>query len=174
LPNELSLVDVTEANYASIPIPCRYCLYWQKTEPFTEDMARPEAGPEKLVWWRRTTSDFGTCHKIATVDGEPAGFIQYAPARYFPRVETFAPLVASPDALFIACLYLEKDWRGKGLGIAMVRQLVAELRRIGRPIETISEDGSTDNPSGPVDLYVKQGFNVIGTNKDWKLLRLKM
>ena len=38
----LSLQDVTEINYHSIPSPCGYCLYWQKTGPFTEDMVKPE------------------------------------------------------------------------------------------------------------------------------------
>jgi len=171
----LALQNVTEANYPSIPAPCGYCLWWQKTEPFTEAMASPAAQPEKLAWWREVEAESGNCHKVALVDGAPVGFVQYAPARYFPRVQTFAPLAPSKDAVFIACLYLKKEWRGKGLGIAMLRELVEALRKDGRgAVETISQENATDNPSGPVDLYVKQGFRVTTRNGDNALLRLEL
>lgn len=171
----LALQDVTETNYRSIPSPCGYCLYWQKAGPFTEDMVNPEMEQEKLAWWCNVTAEFGTCHKIAIVDDTPVGFIQYAPARYFPRVDTYAPLAPSQDALFIACLYLKKESRGRGIGILMLEELIAALRKSGcGAIETLARENSTDNPSGPVDLYLKQGFGVKGKNEDWALLRLEL
>ena len=119
-------------------------------------------------------SEFGTCHKIAMVDKAPAGFIQYAPAKFFPRLTTYAP-IPSRDAVFIACLYLKKERRGKGLGILMLEQLVAVLRQKGYvAIETLARGNSVDNPSGPADLYVKQGFEVKHAKGQWSLLRLEL
>lgn len=170
-----SLVDVTETNYHSIPSPCGYCLYWQKTGTFTEDTVEPAMEQEKLAWWRKVMSQFGTCHKIAMVDKAPAGFIQYAPSGFFPRLKTYAPLTPSRDAVFIACLYLKKECRGKGLGIRMLEELVAALRQKGYvAIETLARGNSVDNPSGPADLYVKQGFEVKHTKGKWSLLRLEL
>jgi hypothetical protein len=37
---------------------------------------------KKLEWFREVVADFGSCMKIARLDGVSVGFVQYAPAEY--------------------------------------------------------------------------------------------
>jgi len=171
----LTLINVDENNYANIPASCRHCLYWQTTGADSEGTVAPGAESKKLAWWRQVSQEFGNCHKIALLDNVPAGFIQYAPPRFFPRTDTYAPVTPSADAVFIACLYLDKATRGKGLGIQLLKELIAYLKgKDQTAIETFARANSTDNPSGPSDLYLRQGFKVKREKDGFTLLRLEL
>jgi hypothetical protein len=55
--------------------------------------------------------------------------MQYAPAKFFPRVKDYASGPPSEDAIFIACLYVtNKEACGKGLGTAMLKDLITEFK----------------------------------------------
>ncbi|MDH7564718.1 MAG: hypothetical protein QHH24_07605 [Candidatus Bathyarchaeota archaeon] len=49
-----------------------------------------------------------------------AGFVQFAPAKFFPRAAEYVSGSPSENAVFVACLYVaKKENRGKGLGTAI-------------------------------------------------------
>lgn len=170
----LRIERVNEDNFKEIPNPCKYCLYWQTSGSFGEEMLKPEMEQKKREWFNKVNSEFGSCIKTAYLNGTPIGFIQYASAKFFPRVEEYASGPPSEDAVFIACLYLtNKEERGKGLGTIMLENLVAELKeRKFEALETFARKNSADNPSGPIKLYLKHNFKIKNDKDDFPLIRL--
>lgn len=174
--NLIKIEKVNEKNFQEIPSPCRYCLYWQKTGAFGEEMLKPSMEKEKQKWFSEVAEAFGSCIKIAYYNDVPIGFMQYAPPKYFPRVKEYASGPPSDDAVILACLYVtNKEYRGKGLGKEMLKDLIVELKKGGfKALETFARKGSAENPSGPLELYLKQNFKVKIDKDDFPLLRLEI
>jgi ribosomal protein S18 acetylase RimI-like enzyme len=139
-------------------------------------MLKPEMERKKQEWFTKVTNEFGCCIKVAYFDGVPMGFMQYAPAKFFPRVREYAAGPPSEDAIFLACLYIanNKD-RGKGVGTTMLENLLAELEERGfKTIETFARKSSENNPSGPLKLYLKHNFKIRNEGEDFPLVRLEL
>jgi len=174
--SKLRIENVTNKNFGEIPNPCRYCLYWQTTGEYSETMLKPETEHQKKKWLNRVAKAFGNCIKLAHLNDAAIGFIQYAPAKFFPRTREYASGTPSDEAVFIACLYIvKKEERGKGFGTSMLKNLLAELReRDCLTVETFARKNSGDNPSGSVRLYLANGFEVKNEKDDFPLLCLKL
>jgi GNAT superfamily N-acetyltransferase len=172
----LKIEKVDKRNFKDISSPCKYCLYWQTSVPFDEEMLKPEMEREKREWFSKVIRDFGNCGFIAYFRGVPMGFIQYASIGFFPRIEEYASGPPSEDAVFLACLYIaDKEARGKGLGTAMLKELLAELRkRKFEAVETFAGKKSENNPSGPLELYLKCGFKIRNDKDDFPLVRFEL
>jgi GNAT superfamily N-acetyltransferase len=165
-----------EKDFRNIPSPCRYCLYWQTSDEYDQKRLKPENETEKQEWVRKVIAEFGPSIQTSYLDGEPIGFVQYAPARFFPRTKEYVSEQPSEDAVFIACLYIvKKEARGNGFGSKMLEQLLADLRKRGyKTVETFARKSSAENPSGPLRLYVKHDFKVKNEEDDFPLVRLEL
>lgn len=172
----LKIKKINENNFQNIPAPCRYCLYWQTTGEFSEENLKPTMEEQKRKWLSEVNNEFGDCLKIAYFNDALAGFMQYAPAKFFPRLNEYASGPPSEDAVFISCLYiLNKELRGKGLGTTMLMNLLTEFKTKGcKAVETFARRNSSANPSGPVKLYLKCGFRVKCERDDFPLVRLEL
>ena len=172
----LKIEKVDESNFKDIPSPCKYCLYWQTSVPFDEKMLKREMEREKQEWFSKVIGEFGNCAFIAYFGGAPIGFIQCAPPRCFPRVKEYVSGPPSQDAVFLACLYIANEKaRGRGLGTAMLEELLAELRkRRNKGVETFGAKKTANNPSGPLRLYLKRGFEIKNDKDDFPLVRFKL
>jgi GNAT superfamily N-acetyltransferase len=168
--------SVNENSFKNIPIPCKYCLYWQTNDEFNGKMLKPDMEEKKKKWFDRVEKEFNGCIKIAYLNDAAIGFMQFAPARFFPRVKEYAAGPPSEDTIFIACLYIaKKEERGKGFGTAMLKDLIAELKkRRFKAIETLARKSSAENPSGPLEFYLKHGFKIIDEKDDFPLVRLEL
>jgi GNAT superfamily N-acetyltransferase len=167
--------SVNENNFEDIPSPCKYCIYWQTTEPFDEKMLKPKIEQKKREWLDKVVKEFGSSMKIAYLDDAPIGFMLYAPAKFFPRVKEYAAGPPSKDAVFIACLYIaNKEARGKELGTRMLQNLIVELKKRGiKAVETFARKSSENNPSGPLRFYLKHNFKIKNDRNDFPLVRLE-
>lgn len=172
----LEIESVNQDSYRNLPVPCRYCLYWQTTGDYGEEMLNPEKEKEKREWFNKVTKEFGSCMKTAYSDGVPVGFMQYAPAKFFPRVKEYTSEQPHEDAIFIACLYItDKGARGKGFGTDMLKDFVAGPDKRGaKAVETFARRNSAENPSGPLKLYLKHGFKTKDEKSDFPLIRLEL
>jgi hypothetical protein len=57
----------------------------------------------------------------------------------------------------------------------MLKDLIVELKSGGfKALETFARKGSAENPSGPLELYLKQNFKVKIDKDDFPLLRLEI
>jgi len=125
-------------------------------------------------WLRKVYSKFGSCVKVAYVNGKPVGMIQYAPKDIFPHVNR-------PDAhktILIHCIYIaDKKYTGKGIGRSLVEALIKDLRKPHpylkgekfEKIEALAGKGRP-GPAGPVEFFVKLGFEVTKQFDEYDIL----
>jgi len=172
----LTFEKIGAHNISRVPEPCRFCLYWQTCGELSPKISKDEMENVKLKWFGELEETFGNCAKIAFVNSVPLGFMQYAPAKYFPRINDYASGPPSRDAVFLACLYIiSKDHRGKGYGKIMLENLLEDLKGRGfGAVETFARVDSENNPSGPLNFYLKHGFKVVRQKDDFPLIRLKL
>lgn len=131
---------------------------------------------KKENWLHKVAVEFENSLKIACLNGVSMGFIQYAPAKFFPRVKEYASGPPSKDTIFIACLYIaNKEEHRKGFGTGMLKDLIAELKkRRFKAVETFARKSSTDNSSDPLEFYLKHGFKIKNEKDDFPLVRLEL
>jgi GNAT superfamily N-acetyltransferase len=179
----IEIVDLTPGNLVDSPqlntrhSSCRYCLYWEYPGQFCpkklpdDQLLRAKSG-----WLYKTRASFGSCGRVAYVDGIAAGYAQYAPPELLPRVSDYTAGPPSLDAVFISCLFIAQDQlRGLGVGRQLLKSILADLENRGiGVVETFGRRGSADNPSGPVEFYLKHGFRVLRDDPDFPLLRLEL
>ena len=180
---KFEIVDLTMENlkdapeWGSHPFSCKYCIYWEYPEECIdpakekkEDMLR-----KKLIWLENTQSIFGNCGKLLYVNGKPAGFAQYAPPKFLPNSANY-PSQPNEDVVFISCLFIpQKEFRGSGLGRQILHSIIEELRKKGiKAIETFARKGNPENPSGPVEFYLRNGFRIYKDDKEFPLMRLEL
>jgi ribosomal protein S18 acetylase RimI-like enzyme len=63
-----------------------------------------------------------------------------------------------PNEGWIAVLGVRARWRGRGLGLALLRGSFCELFRRGRRVIELGVDA--ENPTGAVGLYERAGMHV--------------
>ena len=166
--------DITEENVGDIPEPCRRCAYWE--DPKVSE--RDEAELIKREWFKETLETFGTCGKILYVDGRAVGYAQYGPSGRFPNVKNYGsgPVGSVEEGVvLLTCLFISDEaFRGLGLGKRLLEAVIQELRRRGfRALETFARRGEADNPSGPMEFYLRRGFHVKDeTDPEFPLMRL--
>lgn len=108
--------------------------------------------PEPFGSWRRFTverSDFDqSVWWLAETDGELAGI-------------SLSHWHASGDRSFgwIGALGVRKPWRGRGLGLALLRHSFAELAACGAT--RVGLDVDAENPTGAVRLYERAGMRPV-------------
>lgn len=177
-------VNLTEENlddapgWPDHPYSCKYCIYWEYPEECVDAATKrkEEAFAMKLAWVRRTLKDFGNCGKILYSDGRGVGYAQYAPPGYLPNAAEYPAGPPSDDAVLISCLVVaQQEFRGSGLGSQLLVSIIDELRTTGaEAIETFGRKGSPQNPSGPAEFYLRNGFIISSDDNDFPLLRLEL
>lgn len=182
---EIEIEDVTESNLNDIPKICRHCLYWSFPRKFEKTKAEPSKHKQRLEakkkeWILQTLKEFGTCGKILYCNNMPVGYAEYGPSNRFPQIKAYKsqPIGKIEDGVvFLSCLCIvDKNLRGKGLGEKLLENVIADLKKRGfKAIETYALRGSPNNPSGPVELYLKKGFNIKDeTNPEFPIVRLNL
>jgi GNAT superfamily N-acetyltransferase len=182
---EVGIKDVEESNLKDIPETCRGCLYWSFPEEFERTKAeqqkyRRELEAKKRQWILQTLEEFGHCGKILYYNNVPIGYAEYGPSSRFPNIEEYKsqPIgMIENGVVFLSCLVIvDETLRGKGLGEKLLNSVIADLKKRGfKAIETYARRGSADNPSGPVEFYLKKGFYLKDeTNPSFPIVRLNL
>lgn len=171
------LASVTLDNLDDLPRRCRTCVFWE-LDPVAGARAQ-EAGDsalEKEAWVSATLLEWGSCGKIAYVDGVPAGFVLYAPPAYVPRSVAFPTSPVSPDAVLLMSGHVLPEFAGGGLGRMLVQAVVKELTRRGvRAIEAFG-DLRWEGPHCvvPAEYLLAVGFKTVRPHPRWPRLRLEI
>jgi GNAT superfamily N-acetyltransferase len=180
----VQIEDITEANLKDIPASCRGCVYWEFPEEFEKtktekiEAQKLELEEKKREWFVQTMKDFGTCGKIVYHEGKPVAFAQFAPSVRLPSINAYEskPVGKMEEGVvFLSCLYIaDKTLRRRGLGEALLQNIIDDLKRRGfKAVETFARRGDSNNPSGPLEFYIKNGFTFKDkTNPDRPLMRL--
>jgi len=173
----LKLAAVNKENFRDIPEQCRRCFYWQTAGEFSGKNMTEEKEKKRLDWFIQMKQETGCSGGfIAYLNNQPLGFVQCAPAKYFPNVKEYPSEPPSKDAVFLACLYIpNKENQKKGIGTLILKTGIKQLKQQGfKAIETFARKSSPENPSGPLAFYLKHGFKTKRDDADFPLVRLEL
>ena len=172
----IRIENVSGSNYHDLPgadfgLDCKSCLYWEM-EWGQSIHTVPEPDAAKRQWFTASSALYGPCGKLAYDGDKVVGWAQYAPATCFPRAGGYHARPSS-DAYLITCLAVAPQYRNQGVGTTLLSSIVEDLRERGvTAVETFAKKSDSNNPSGPVGLYLTQGFKVKADDPELPLLRL--
>jgi len=108
-------------------------------------------------------------------DGNAVGYAQFGLPAFFKGLTLYRnSKYLDSSALFISCLYIVDEYRGLGLGKELLRSIIHEVskKRISS-IETIARRDSSENPSGPLEFYLANGFYIKKDDFEYPIVRLE-
>ncbi|WP_433792804.1 GNAT family N-acetyltransferase [Actinoplanes sp. CA-252034] len=175
------LVNLTLDTLEDLPRPCRQCVYWE-LDPVSAERACATGDPglEKEAWVSQTLLEWGSCGKLAYVDGMPAGFVMYAPPAYVPRGMAFPTSPVSADAALLMTAKVVPAFAGGGLGRMLVQGVARDLTKRGvKAIEAFGDakpDEMSEEPAciAPVDFFLSVGFKTVRPHPRYPRLRLEL
>lgn len=158
-----------------LPEPCRRCVFWElgiKARPLGSD----EAGLQKEAWLSSIVLEWGPAGHVLLVDGEPAGYSLYAPARFLEQASTQAARPVSRDAVLLATLTVVPKFEGQGIGRVLLQTMARDLiKRKVRAIEVFADRVWTGrNCHVPVQFLEACGFQVVREHPRYPLLRMDL
>jgi GNAT superfamily N-acetyltransferase len=180
---------LTLDNLADIPLGCGSCVFWELDAVRRERaVAAGEARCEKEAWVSRALLEWGSCGRVAYVDGDPAGYVLYAPAVYFPGADAFATAPVSEDAVLLATAMVYPEYAGSGLGRVLMQTVVKDLVKRGgiRALEAIGDTrapdkrtwGRLDDGYGgcvlPAEYLLRVGFKTHRAHPRYPRMRLEL
>jgi len=171
--NNVKIYNITPKTFDNLFDPCRSCLYWEAPH-LTGKISDSKANLLKKDWFCTILNKWGPCGKILYVDNEPVGFVQFAPNKFFQNLKGY-PVKPSDDAVFISCLYVKEGYRQKKYGVMLLNAVIRELKeRNIKAVETIARKRSIDNPSGPIEFYLENGFSIVKDHEEYPVVRREL
>jgi hypothetical protein len=176
------LVNLTLDTLEDLPRPCRLCVYWE-LDPVAAERAcvAGDPGLEKEAWVSQTLLEWGSCGKLAYVDGMPAGYVMFAPPAYVPRSMAFPTSPVSPDAALLMTAHVVSPFTGGGLGRMLVQGVARDLTKRGiKAIEAFGDakfDETAADRTGclaPADFFLSVGFKTVRPHPRFPRLRLEL
>jgi hypothetical protein len=175
------LASITLDNLDDLPHRCRRCVFWE-LDPVSHARAQEAGDPalEKEAWVSAMLLEWGSCGKIAYVDGVPAGYVLYAPPLYVPRSVAFPTSPVSADAVLLMTASILAEFQGGGLGRMLVQGVAKDLTRRGvKAIEAFGNlrgEGRGDGLSCllPADYLLAVGFKTVRPHHHFPRLRLEL
>ena len=150
---------------------CQGCIYWEMPRQFATKPTFGEMLRLKTEW---LTSHCKGCTlgKVVRENSDLLAFTQFGPPEYYPQRLSYAAAPVSKDAMFITCVFVGPHYRGKGLGSELL-WLAGEVagRQGYSALEAFARRGSSNNPAGPLELYLRCGFRIFRSDEDFPLMR---
>lgn len=176
---------VTLDNLSSLPRQCRTCVYWEVSPHLREEVEAYGQGDfEKEAWISNVLLEWGSCGRILSSDGVPAGYALYAPPAAVPRAASFPTAPVSADAILLTAMRVLPDFTGVGLGRVLVQEVVKDLTRRGvRAVESFAnaqpDEGGARGEGGagcviPADFLRSVGFKTVAPHPMWPRMRLEL
>jgi GNAT superfamily N-acetyltransferase len=153
------IVRLTPDLLGALDAPCRTCLFWE-LDPVRRRLVSDSAA-EKDVWVSHLLREWGSCGRVALVDGEPVGYVTYAPEAYVPGAAGFPTAPVSPDAVLLTTAYVDPGHRRGGLGRMLVQGMARDL--VQRDIRAVEAFGDTRGMTPcvlPADFLSRVGFKT--------------
>lgn len=169
---------LTADRIGDLPDPCSACAMWEGGGHASASCAPARAREQLTRWVGEVRSQWGECGRIAYENGEPLGFVKYAPPRFFPQVSMMPAGAPDEDAVLLACLHVEADVRDAGLGKVLLQAAFRDLVSRGeRVVEAYAASDAADSETTPLitmEFLLKQGFTVLRPHPTAPLMRLEL
>jgi hypothetical protein len=177
VPVSRRLANITLDNLGDLPSRCRRCVFWE-LDPVGYARSHEEGDPalEKEAWLSSALLEWGSCGKIAYVDGIPAGYVLYAPPHYAPRSLAFPTSPVSADAVLLMTAHVLGEFAGSGLGRMLVQGAAKDMTRRGiKAIEAFGDLRWTEPAClVPADYLLAVGFKTVRQHIRYPRLRLEL
>ena len=182
------MARLTLDTLADLPEDVRSCVFWE-LDPVRRDraVAAGEAAEEKEAWLSRVLLEWGSCGRVAYLDGTCAGFVVYAPATYFPGAAAMPTAPPSEDAVLLATALVLPEHQGGGIGRMLMQSVVRDLVKRGgiRAVEAFGDTraprGAAGHASGhhspcvlPADYLLRVGFKTQRAHVRYPRMRLEV
>lgn len=170
----LTIAHLTLDNLDDLPSRCRSCVLWELD--MVQGSRATAPAQQKAAWVSRMLLEWGSCGRIAYVDGEPAGAVLFAPGAFVPGAERWSTAPASPDAVLISSLHVLPEHAGAGIGRALVRAVAEDCVRRGgfAAVEAFADSRGTQACLVPVDFYLRVGFRTHRAHVTTPRMRLDL
>jgi len=158
-----------------LPAPCRQCVFWE-LGPKARPLGSDEAGLQKEAWLSSIVLEWGAAGHVLLVDGEPAAYSLYAPARFLEQASSQAARPVSRDAVLLATLSVSPRFEGQGIGRVLLQSMARDLiKRKVRAVEAFADRVWTGrNCHIPIDFLEACGFQVVREHPRYPLLRMDL
>ncbi|MDT0318179.1 GNAT family N-acetyltransferase [Streptomyces millisiae] len=171
------LVPLTLDNLADLPSSCQACVFWELDPVSGRDAERTgRSESEKKSWVSTVLEEWGSCGRLAYVDGRPVGFVLYAPPAYVPRGSAFPTSPVSADAVQLITARIESGSQHQGLGRVLIQSMAKDL--LGRGIRAIEAFGDArwEQPRCvlPAEYLWAVGFETARPHPAFPRLRLEL
>ena len=157
-------VRLTLDNLATLPGPCRTCLFWELDPVRRARVCAEDAYGEKEAWVSEVLREWGSCGQIAVVDDETVGYVIYAPTAFVPGSSSLPTAPISPDALQMTALYVDPAAIGGGIGRLLIQGMARDLIKRGgiQAVEAFGETrgGRSGRCVVPADFLSSVGFKT--------------
>lgn len=157
------IVRLTLDHLAEVDAPCRSCAFWEVDPVRRARLDREAVAGEKEAWISEVLREWGSCGRVALVDGIVRGFAIYAPAAYVPGADTFPTSPVSGDAVVLTTVWIDPAATGAGLGRMLVQGMARDLITRGG-IRAVEAFASTGRASGhcliPAEFLGSVGFRT--------------
>lgn len=170
-----SIVPVTLERLADLPGPCGSCGFWENREPASPGAEIADCDTSKRDWYDNVLTQWGSCGRLVLEAEQVLAYAQYAPADFFPQLQYYPLGPVSADAIFLSCLFVPDQLRGRGLGKLLVNAVQKDLIKRGyRAIETFARRAPAKNPSGSTEFYLANGWQAVRESSSISLLRVDL
>ncbi len=179
------LARLTLDTLADLPEDARSCVFWE-LDPVRREraIASGEGAEEKEAWVSRVLLEWGSCGRVAYVDGEFAGFVLFAPPVFLPGGHAMPTAPPAEDAVLLATAMVLPEHSGGGLGRMLMQSVVKDLVKRGG-IRALEAFGDTQAPGQgatathtscvlPVDYLLRVGFKTQRPHVRYPRMRLEV
>lgn len=152
------------------------CTAWEFA-PVRREQVRGHEAEEKAAWLSTVLREWGSVGRVALVDDQVVGHLEFGPAVFFPGAGRFPTAPVSPDAVLLATAYVEPAHRGGGLGRMMVQGMAKELITRGDSV-AVEAFGMTRPAPGecglPVEFLQAVGFRTHRAHPRYPRMRMDL
>ncbi len=168
-----SVIDLTHNTLALLPTECAQCCFWETVSNHPPGICK-EPGA-KARWISQLISSGFVPGKVMFVDNALAGFVLYAPKQSVPRLARLPYPSSERDSVYITCVYVLPDLRGRGYGKSLLLECLKGLTSSGwATVETHGFVERDDRPPGPRGFFESCGFKTVTTHPEAPLLRVEL
>jgi GNAT superfamily N-acetyltransferase len=169
---------LTVDRVGDLPDPCSTCAFWELGGRRSATCETVSQRAQLEDWVENVRADWGECGRVAYENGEPLGFVKYAPPRYFPQVISMPSGPPDNDAVLIACLHVISDSRDVGLGKVLLQATLRDLVSRGeKAVEAYAATAAVERERTPlmtVEFLLRQGFSVARPHPVYPIMRLEL
>jgi len=161
------VVPLTLDRFGALSAPCRTCLFWELDPVRHRRVPHSRAEAEKETWISEVLREWGSCGRVAIVDGEAVGYLIYAPPSHVPGAASYPTAPVSPDAVLLTTAWVDPRYAGGGLGRMLVQGMARDLIQRGhvRAVEAFGDVGPLSGIHGhrcaaPAGFLAAVGFKT--------------